>query len=104
MKWVFDIVMTVTNQIDLNAPIYKFNSHERRVSGFLGERIINIFVEKKRHQGAKIMEMERLFGHLPKEGFRQSAPPGRKKFFIKKLDHAVTIRLGNRQFTVGDAG
>ena len=104
MKWVFDITMTVTNQIDLTAPIYKFNPHERRVSGFLGERIINIFIEKKRHQGAKIMEMERLFGHLPKEGFRQSPPAGRTKFFIKQLDRAVTIRLGNRQFTLGDGG
>lgn len=104
MEWLFNITMKVTSQIDLDAPIYKFDSHERRVSGFIGERIINIFVEKKRYQGAKIMELERLFGHLPREGFRHSAPVNRKKFFVKKLDRALSIRIGNRQFTVGDAG
>jgi hypothetical protein len=103
MQWLFDITMATTNRIDLSAPIYKFNAHERRVSGFIGERIINIWVEQKRHEGAKIMELERLFGHLPKEGFRASTPPTRKKFFVKKLDRAITIRLGDRQFTLGSA-
>jgi len=104
MEWLFKITMETTRRIDLSAPIYKFNSHERRVSGFIGERIINIWVEKKRHEGAKIMEMERLFGHLPEEGFRKNKPANRKKFFVKKLDRAVTVRLGNHQFTLGDAG
>ena len=104
MSWLFNIVMEVTSRIDLSAPIYKFNAHERRVSGFIGERIINIFIEKKRKQGVKLMELERLFGMLPKEGFLETPPAGRKKFFIKKVDRAVTIRLGSRQFTLGDAG
>ncbi|AEH62389.1 DUF4422 domain-containing protein [Zymomonas mobilis] len=101
MKWVFDITLSVTDKIDLNAPIYKYNPQERRVSGFIGERIINIFVEKKRRQGAKIMEMERILGNLPKEGFLQSKGENRKKFFIKKLNRAITMRLGNHQFTLG---
>lgn len=104
MKWVFDITMKVTDQIDFEAPIYKFNQQERRVSGFIGERIINIFIEKKRREGAKIMELERLFGHLPKKGFVQRSPAVRKKFFVKKLDKAVTVRLGSRQFTIGAGG
>lgn len=104
MQWVFDITMTVTNQIDLKAPIYKYNKNDNRVSGFIGERIINIFVEMKRREGAKIMELERLLGKLPEKGFLHTAPVGRKKFFIKRLDKAVTIRLGERQFTVGMGG
>lgn len=49
-EWLFDILFDVEKQIDLS----KYNLYQKRVFGFLGERLLNIWV---RHNQLEIFEM-----------------------------------------------
>lgn len=52
-KWLFDILFEVEKRIDISS----YDIYQRRVFGFLSERLQNIYIEHlKRHTSARIIE------------------------------------------------
>jgi hypothetical protein len=65
MAWLFDILERVRARIDLGSPNYAPETGQARVLGFLAERLFNVYIERRRGEGLRIREFERLYGKLP---------------------------------------
>ncbi|WML37747.1 glycosyltransferase [Clostridium sp. OS1-26] len=61
-EWLFNILFYVEDKLDFSTGKYK--NEQKRVLGFLGERLLSYFVEYQRRNGAKIKEYQRLIGYL----------------------------------------
>lgn len=66
-KWLFGIILPLTDLLPIADKKYEKNG-QKRVLGFLGERLFNIWIDEKKHkQGVKIREVQRLTGYLSDE-------------------------------------
>ena len=67
-EWLFDIILQLQNILPLDSDKYSgSNNSQRRVLGFLGERLFNVWIQKKKlDQKIKIKTTQRLMGYLDK--------------------------------------
>lgn len=66
MAWCFSILEAVRPQIALDEPVYGKGQPQSRALGFLGERLLNVFLDMKKDQGIRVRHASRVFArHLP---------------------------------------
>lgn len=61
-QWLFSIILPISNILQLSDS--KYDNEQKRVLGFLGERLFNIWITQKIKYGIKIRETQRLTGYL----------------------------------------
>ncbi|MBM6928980.1 FkbM family methyltransferase [Parasutterella secunda] len=68
-EWLFNIILQLQKVLPLNSEKYSgSNSSQRRVLGFLGERLFNVWIQKKKlDQKIKVITTQRLMGYLDKK-------------------------------------
>ena len=68
-EWLFSIILQLKDKLPLDSEKYSGqNNPQRRVLGFLGERLFNIWIQKKKlDRKIKIREIQRLTGYLDKK-------------------------------------
>ena len=65
MDWIFGITREMEKRIDLSFPFYAKGAPQSRVFGFLGERLLNVYIEaKSQDPDVRIGRFQRLFGKL----------------------------------------
>ena len=62
-QWLFGIILPLEKLLPVSDPKYD-NPEQRRVLGFLGERLFNIWITEKTAEGVTIRETQRLTGYL----------------------------------------
>lgn len=63
-QWLFDIILPLQDLLPVTDPKYDCNA-QKRVLGFLGERLFNIWIDYQRNEKhVKIRETQRLTGYL----------------------------------------
>ena len=89
-KWLFDIILPLETMLPVTDPKYN-NAAQKRVLGFLGERLFNIWItQQKLKKTTKIRQTQRLIGYLSlEEQAHLASQYGRREFdrlqFISKL-------------------
>ena len=62
-KWLFDIILPLSEKLNLNDS--KYNGAQKRVLGFLGERLFNVWIQyQKVEKKADVLQVQRLMGYL----------------------------------------
>lgn len=61
-QWLFSIILPLEELLPVSDPKYK--GEQKRVLGFLGERLFNVWITKKLSEGVKLRETQRLTGYL----------------------------------------
>lgn len=56
-EWLFEILFEVERRADLT----NYSAQARRVYGYLGERLFNVFMESNRLDGVGVLELNRIF-------------------------------------------
>ncbi len=84
-KWLFDILFEVEKRIDISS----YDSYQRRVFGFLSERLQSIYIEHlKRHTNARIIELPPVFWESDiKANLKRQI-----KFYKRRLLRLIGIR------------
>lgn len=62
-QWLFDIILPLEELLPVSHPKYD-SIAQKRVLGFLGERLFNIWIDHQRHNNKKIRQTQRLTGYL----------------------------------------
>lgn len=97
MSWAFSILENVRPKIALDQPIYAKGEVQSRVLGYLGERLFNVYLEKKRREGAAIKHVPRAFGR----GLPRNKPKSNWRFLTgRAVNRAFEYRRIRRGFQV----
>ena len=60
--WLFSIILPLETILPVTDPKYK--AEQKRVLGFLGERLFNVWITKQEERGVRLKETQRLTGYL----------------------------------------
>lgn len=81
-KWLFDILFEVEKRIDISS----YDSYQRRVFGFLSERLQNIYIEHlKRHTSARIIELPLVYWEADAKTFYKRRFKYVKRRFLRLI-------------------
>lgn len=72
--WLFSVILPLTDALPITSSKYDCDG-QKRVLGFLGERLFNIWLTKQISNGAAIREVQRVMGYLStkdQENFRKT--------------------------------
>lgn len=64
-QWLFGIILPMADKLPISNK--KYAGEQKRVLGFLGERLFNIWITKQASGNIKIKEVQRLIGYLTSE-------------------------------------
>lgn len=82
-QWLFGIILPMADELSISNQ--KYQGAQKRVLGFLGERLFNIWITKQAADNIKIKELQRLTGYLTSQD---------QQLFIKTYgDAAYTLAL-----------
>ena len=82
-QWLFGIILPMADELSISNQ--KYQGAQKRVLGFLGERLFNIWITKQAADNIKIKELQRLTGYLTSQD---------QQTFIKTYgDAAYTLAL-----------
>ena len=81
-QWLFDILFEVEKRIDISS----YDSYQRRVFGFLSERLQNIYIEHlKRHTSARIIELPLVYWEADAKTFYKRKFKYVKRRFLRLI-------------------
>ena len=95
-EWLFSILLPLADRLPVTDPKYK--GEQKRVLGFLGERLFNVWITKQAASGVQIKETQRLTGYLTEADKKHYQKTYGMKEYARALSNSKRYDVKNTVF------